>query len=191
MFNPRCGWVIDEPREPIDCWESVKVFDPPRPLHCVTTTTTNLSATRRQPSAAGMLPQQQSRRFTAAPIQLTTTNEAAAEAEVAESCQSRMTETTPVPIQWSFFRRDLIVLNFAAFAAIKRAVESLEKLLDVTREELPDTMAAIRLSGMEISDLTMELSDLGPKITQGVRSSTRAVRVAEEWIRDLTNINQA
>jgi hypothetical protein len=45
--------------------------------------------------------------------------------------------------------------------AFKRAAESLEKLMDVTREELPDTMAAIRLSGMEISDLTMELSDLG------------------------------
>lgn len=45
--------------------------------------------------------------------------------------------------------------------AFKKAAESAEKLLDVTREELPDTMAAIRLSGMEISDLTMELSDLG------------------------------
>lgn len=45
--------------------------------------------------------------------------------------------------------------------AFKRAAESLEKLLDVAREELPDTMAAVRLSGMEISDLTMELSDLG------------------------------
>ncbi|GAB2220748.1 hypothetical protein Drorol1_Dr00008419 [Drosera rotundifolia] len=100
---------------------------------------------------------------TEASIQLTTTNEAAAEAEVAESCQ----------------------------CYLKRAVESLEKLLDVTREELPDTMAAIRLSEMEISDLTMELSDLGQEITQGVRSSTRAVRVAEERIRDLTNINQA
>lgn len=33
--------------------------------------------------------------------------------------------------------------------------------MDVMREELPDTMAAVRLSGMEISDLTMELSDLG------------------------------
>lgn len=47
------------------------------------------------------------------------------------------------------------------FKAFRRAAESLEKLLDVTREELPDTMAAVRLSGMEISDLTMELSDLG------------------------------
>ena len=45
--------------------------------------------------------------------------------------------------------------------AFKRAAESLEKLMDATREELPDTMAAVRLSGMEISDLTMELSDLG------------------------------
>lgn len=33
--------------------------------------------------------------------------------------------------------------------------------MDVTAEELPDTMAAVRLSGMEISDLTMELRDLG------------------------------
>lgn len=45
--------------------------------------------------------------------------------------------------------------------AFKRAAESLEKLMDTTREELPDTMAAIRLSGMEISDLTTELSDIG------------------------------
>lgn len=97
--------------------------------------------------------------------------------------------------------------------------------MDATREELPDTMAAIRLSGMEISDLTMELSDLGsvyfrqallfmlfqPKnicrlngnfisslssvcnlhrqeITQGVRSSTKAVRLAEERLRRLTNM---
>ncbi|KAG6405822.1 hypothetical protein SASPL_133416 [Salvia splendens] len=33
--------------------------------------------------------------------------------------------------------------------------------MDATREELPDTMAVVQLSGMEISDLTMELSDNG------------------------------
>lgn len=44
---------------------------------------------------------------------------------------------------------------------MKRAAESLGKLADTAREELPGTMAAVRLSGMEISDLTMELSDLG------------------------------
>lgn len=51
-------------------------------------------------------------------------------------------------------------------------------------------MAAIRLSGMEISDLTMELSDLGQEITQGVRSSTRVVRMAEEKLRRLATGNQ-
>ncbi|MED6185897.1 hypothetical protein PIB30_061566 [Stylosanthes scabra] len=73
--------------------------------------------------------------------------------------------------------------------AFKRAAESLEKLMDTTREELPDTMAAIRLSGMEISDLTTELSDLGQEITQGVRSSTRAVRSAEQRLRRLATMS--
>jgi hypothetical protein len=34
------------------------------------------------------------------------------------------------------------------------------------------------LSGMEISDLTMELSDLGQEISKGVRSSSRALTAA-------------
>ncbi|XP_057970562.1 uncharacterized protein LOC131159562 isoform X2 [Malania oleifera] len=107
--------------------------------------------------------------------------------------------------QWNLTQRHILMLNLIAcvvavsatwlfFSAIptllafKRASESLEKLLDVTREELPDTMAAVRLTGMEISDLTMELSDLGQEITQGVRNSTRAVRLAEERLRRLTNM---
>ncbi|KAB1210386.1 hypothetical protein CJ030_MR6G025455 [Morella rubra] len=87
-----------------------------------------------------------------------------------------------VSATWLFFSAIPTLLAF------KRAAESLEKLMDVTREELPDTMAAVRLSGMEISDLTMELSDLGQEITQGVRSSTRAVSVTEERLRRLTNM---
>ncbi|KFK25295.1 hypothetical protein AALP_AA8G094100 [Arabis alpina] len=88
---------------------------------------------------------------------------------------------TAISASWLFFAAIPTMLAF------KKAAESLEKLLDVTREELPDTMAAIRLSGMEISDLTMELSDLGQGITQGVKSSTRAIRVAEDRLRRLTN----
>ncbi|KAF8377238.1 hypothetical protein HHK36_030612 [Tetracentron sinense] len=89
-----------------------------------------------------------------------------------------------VSATWLFFSAIPTLLAF------KRAAESLEKLLDVTREELPNTMAAVRLSGMEISDLTMELSDLGQEITQGVRNSTRAVRLAEERLRQLTTMPQ-
>ncbi|XP_068638730.1 uncharacterized protein [Aristolochia californica] len=90
--------------------------------------------------------------------------------------------TTAISATWLFLSA------IPALLAFKRASESLEKLLDVTREELPDTMAAVRLSGMEISDLTMELSDLGQEITQGVRSSTRAVRLVEDRLQRLTNM---
>ncbi|XP_010546389.1 PREDICTED: uncharacterized protein LOC104818479 isoform X2 [Tarenaya hassleriana] len=126
------------------------------------------------------------------------------------SSPSRLTESVgPPPLhfsQWTLTHKHIVLLNVIAcatavsatwlfFAAIpallafRKAAESLTKLMDVTREELPDTMAAIRLSGMEISDLTMELSDLGHDITQGVRNSTRAVRLAEERLRRLTNMD--
>ncbi|VVB13902.1 unnamed protein product [Arabis nemorensis] len=123
---------------------------------------------------------------------------------------SRLTSSVGQPplqlSQWTLTQKHFVFLNVVAcvtaisaswlflaaiptLLAFKKAAESLEKLLDVTREELPDTMAAVRLSGMEISDLTMELSDLGQGITQGVKSSTRAIRVAEDRLRRLTNTN--
>lgn len=98
-------------------------------------------------------------------------------------CLYVIASAVAVSASWLFFSA------IPALLAFKRAAESLEKLMDVTREELPDTMAAVRLSGMEISDLTMELSDLGQEITQGVRNSTKVVRVAEEGLRRLTDIN--
>ncbi|KAG6393700.1 hypothetical protein SASPL_144267 [Salvia splendens] len=55
----------------------------------------------------------------------------------------------------------LLVSGFSVPVAILGIAESLEKLMDATREELPDTMVVVQLSGMEISDLTMELSDNG------------------------------
>lgn len=111
--------------------------------------------------------------------------------------------SVPQLSQWTLTHRHIHILSFIACAAaisatwlffsaiptllaFRRAAESLEKLMDVTREELPDTMAAVRLSGMEISDLTMELSDIGQGLTQGVRSSTRAVRLAEERLRQFS-----
>ncbi|CAH1427822.1 unnamed protein product [Lactuca virosa] len=81
---------------------------------------------------------------------------------------SHSNQLTAISATWLFCSAIPTLLAF------KRAAESLEKLLDITREELPDTMADVRLSGMEISDLTMELSDLGQEITQGVKSSIRA-----------------
>ncbi|KAF6140117.1 hypothetical protein GIB67_028923 [Kingdonia uniflora] len=54
----------------------------------------------------------------------------------------------------------LVIAAVPTLYAMGRAATSLSKLADTVREELPSTMAAIRLSGMEISDLTLELSDL-------------------------------
>ncbi|XP_026452632.1 uncharacterized protein LOC113353158 isoform X2 [Papaver somniferum] len=124
--------------------------------------------------------------------------------QLTSSIGSPSSSSVPV-IQLNLTNRHILVLNaiaclaavstcwlcfsaIPALLAFRRAAESIEKLLDDAREELPDTMAAVRLSGMEISDLTMELSDLGQEITQGVRRSTRAVRVAEDRIRSFTNI---
>ncbi|RDX70347.1 hypothetical protein CR513_50421 [Mucuna pruriens] len=123
----------------------------------------------------------------------------------AQPSQYTYTVGSPSLQHWSLTNRHVTVLSVFACAtaicatwlfcsaiptllAFKKAAESLEKLMDTTREELPNTMAAIRLSGMEISDLTTELSDIGQEITQGVRSSTRAVRLAEERLRHITTV---
>lgn len=148
------------------------------------------------------------RRFTSLSVHQSNNDAASSSVPLESSAQYTSTVAAPPPtVQLNLTHRHILVLNFIACAtavsatwlflaaiptllAFKRAAESLEKLLDVTREELPDTMAAVRLSGMEISDLTMELSDLGQEINQGVKSSTRAVRMAEEKLRRLANISR-
>ncbi|KAF7850607.1 hypothetical protein BT93_L5210 [Corymbia citriodora subsp. variegata] len=171
----------------------------------------------RRQAVLRQLPRRRPRRLLSLSVRPACVEAAAAEAEPAgPSVSSRYTtsvgssSSTAAALQlsqWNLTQRHVLMLNVIACAtavsatwlfcsaiptllAFKRAAESLEKLMDVTREELPDTMAAVRLSGMEISDLTMELSDLGQDITQGVRSSTRAVRIAEERLRQLTNMAQ-
>jgi hypothetical protein len=59
------------------------------------------------------------------------------------------------------FLATLLLAAIPSLIALRKAAEAFEKLANAAREELPGTMAAVRLSGMEISDLTMELSDLG------------------------------
>ncbi|GAB4835442.1 hypothetical protein Ancab_000349 [Ancistrocladus abbreviatus] len=72
--------------------------------------------------------------------------------------------------------------------AMGRAATALSRLTDATREELPSTMAAIRLSGMEISDLILELSDLSKEVSDGITKSTQAVQAAEAGIRQIGSL---
>ena len=54
-------------------------------------------------------------------------------------------------------KKDNFDLVFPIIQALKRTAKSLAKLADTACVELPSTMAAIRLSGLEISDLTLEI----------------------------------
>ncbi|XVE94297.1 hypothetical protein REPUB_Repub01dG0269000 [Reevesia pubescens] len=70
------------------------------------------------------------------------------------------------------------------FQAFKRAAVSLEKQMVVTREELLDTMAVVRLSGMELGSSTLKLSKEafgmeGPKSKYGLDKISAAC--AMEW----------
>ncbi|KAK4353892.1 hypothetical protein RND71_026086 [Anisodus tanguticus] len=97
-----------------------------------------------------------------ASISIQSENTLSSEPLIASQLNSTVGSSSPPQLsQWTLTHRHIHILNFIACAAFRRAADSLAKLMDVTREELPDTMAAVRLSGMEISDLTMELSDIG------------------------------
>ncbi|MCT7995825.1 DUF948 domain-containing protein [Laspinema olomoucense] len=66
----------------------------------------------------------------------------------------------------------LILVLLAALPtlqAIARAARSVEKLADTLSREFPPTLEAIRLTGMEISDLTDD-------VTEGVQSASNMVK---------------
>lgn len=60
---------------------------------------------------------------------------------------------------------------------------SLLRPLQVVEAELPDTLAALRLSGLELSDCLGELGGLTGDVGAGVRASARMVAAAEQ-VRD-------
>ncbi|BBN08214.1 hypothetical protein MPTK1_4g09770 [Marchantia polymorpha subsp. ruderalis] len=88
----------------------------------------------------------------------------------------------------SFALFALIITAIPTLNAMRKAAVSMEKLAEVARDELPGTMAAIRLSGMEISDLTLELNDLSQEISDGMKSSARAVQAAEVGLRQMGQV---
>ncbi|KAJ7535073.1 hypothetical protein O6H91_12G017400 [Diphasiastrum complanatum] len=79
----------------------------------------------------------------------------------------------------------VLAIAIPTLHAMRKAALSMEKLANMAIEELPGTMAAVRLSSMEISDLTLELHDLSQEISEGVKSSARAVKAAEVGIRQM------
>ncbi|MGF1491136.1 MAG: hypothetical protein ACFBSC_01510 [Microcoleaceae cyanobacterium] len=85
------------------------------------------------------------------------------------------------PLFWLGLSILLVALSLAAVLmallpavqAIARAARSVEKLADTLQREFPPTLEAIRMTGLEISELTDD-------VTQGVQSAGQVVKQVDE-----------
>jgi len=70
----------------------------------------------------------------------------------------------------------VLVAALPAFRELARAARSAEKLFDTLSRELPPTLEAIRLTGLEITDLTGDVSE-------GVQSAGQVVKQVDQSLR--------
>ena len=61
---------------------------------------------------------------------------------------------------------------------LSRTLDEVQALTAELREELPDTLAAIRLTGLELGEAAEEFSELGAEVGYGVRTAGGAARAA-------------
>ena len=69
----------------------------------------------------------------------------------------------------------LLIVAVPVFRELSNAAHSAEKLFDTLNRELPPTLEAIRLTGLELTDLTEEVSD-------GVQSAGRVVQQVDRSV---------
>ena len=74
----------------------------------------------------------------------------------------------------------VLVAAIPALQELGRAARSIEKLADTLRRELPPTLEAIRLTGLEISDLTDDVSE-------GVKSAGQVVQQVDQSLSGAKN----
>jgi hypothetical protein len=74
----------------------------------------------------------------------------------------------------------VLVAALPALQELGRAARSIEKLADTLRRELPPTLEAIRLTGLEISDLTDDVSE-------GVKSAGQVVKQVDQSLSGAKN----
>jgi hypothetical protein len=82
----------------------------------------------------------------------------------------------------------LVLAAIPTLLAFRRSAQAAEMFLHAMREELPDTAASIRLSGLEVADAVQEVTALGADITEGVRASARAILGAEQGVKSGWNL---
>lgn len=77
----------------------------------------------------------------------------------------------------------LLIAAIPALVSLKKTMDSATVLLESLEDELPDAVAAIKLSGLEMADAMEEVSGLGNDLTAGIRASARALVGAETGVR--------
>lgn len=77
----------------------------------------------------------------------------------------------------------VLVAALPALRELARAARSAEKLFDTLSRELPPTLEAIRLTGLEITDLTEDVSD-------GVQSAAQVVKQVDQSLRGVRKQTQ-
>lgn len=70
----------------------------------------------------------------------------------------------------------VLVAALPALQELARAARSVEKLADTLRRELPPTLESIRLTGLEISDLSNDMNE-------GVKSAGQVVQQVDQSIK--------
>ena len=79
----------------------------------------------------------------------------------------------------------LLVAALPVLQEVARAARSAEKLFDTLRRDLPPTLEAIRLTGLEISDLTDDVSDGVKSAGQVVKQVDQSLDSAKKQVRNI------
>ncbi|MDY6784194.1 MAG: hypothetical protein SW833_16875 [Cyanobacteriota bacterium] len=98
------------------------------------------------------------------------------------------------PLFWLGFSLLLVAFSLMAvllalipaLLEVSRAARSAEKLFDTLSREFPPTLEAIRLTGLEISELTDELNEGATSASEAVRQVERSLGDARQQARKLS-----
>ncbi|AFZ02362.1 DUF948 domain-containing protein [Calothrix sp. PCC 6303] len=79
----------------------------------------------------------------------------------------------------------VLVVSIPALQELARAARSAEKLFDTLSRELPPTLDAIRMTSLEITDLTGDVSDGVQSVTQTVQQVDQSLESARKQAQNL------
>jgi uncharacterized protein YoxC len=79
----------------------------------------------------------------------------------------------------------VLIAALPALQELARAARSAEKLFDTLRREFPPTLESIRLTGLEITELTEEIGEGVSSATEVVKQVDRGLNSAKKQVKGL------